>query len=81
MSKAAQDLRRFVDETGLTLRAAAEQLDATHPALLAWLKAMSKPDGYHRLLIEIWTGGKVAAAAWLTERERAVLKRSKPWAA
>jgi len=76
---AARDLRRFIERVGIGIRDAAEQLDTAHPALLAWLKGICKPDAYRRELIELWTGGTIPRLAWLSDRERAALKRMRPF--
>lgn len=71
----SRKLAAFIAKRGLSCKRAAEAVDSTHPALLAWLKGTCKPDAYRRALIEAWTGGAVPATAWLSEPERIYLRK------
>jgi hypothetical protein len=68
-SNAAAELAKFIRESGLTFRAVAELLDATHPALLGWLSGKGRPLAYHRRAIHVWTKGRVNEHSWFTARE------------
>lgn len=74
-SEGAKKLAAFIDKSGLSRKRTAEAVDSTHPALLAWLRGICKPDAYRRALIERWTAGAVPASAWLSEPERTYLRK------
>lgn len=79
LTEAAKKLALFIDKSGISHKRAAAAVDATHPALFAWLRGTAKPDAYRRALIEAWTGGAVRASAWLSEAERVYLRKIRPF--
>jgi hypothetical protein len=75
----AKKLLAFIQKAGLSCAKAADALDTVHPALLAWLSGACRPDAYRRALIEAWTGGAVPSVLWLSEAERAHLRKIRPF--
>lgn len=67
-------LRRFRIALGLSLRGAARQLHATHPALRSWEDEEQTPTAPYRDAIEVWTGGDIKASEWPLEgREKQIV--------
>lgn len=78
-TEGAKKLATFIERSGVSHKRAAAAVDATHPALFAWLRGTAKPDAYRRALIEIWTGRAVPASSWLSEAERLYLRKIRPF--
>ena len=67
-----QQLRRFREQLGLSMRAAAEQMGVTHVAMRNWENGIGEPPSApYRERIERWSSGAIAAVGWgMTIRER-----------
>jgi DNA-binding transcriptional regulator YdaS (Cro superfamily) len=74
MGKAAKALARWQAAGPRRQRgqsAIARALGVSQPAVSAWLKGVSRPEGYlRREALEELTGGAVKAADWTTPEER-----------
>lgn len=70
-------LRAFRERLGLSLRAAARQLNVAHPALKDWEEEHQTPTPPYRDAIEVWTRKEICAADWpLSGRERVVVENA-----
>lgn len=78
-SEAAKALDEFIKTNKIPLRIAAKALGVSHPTLLSWFSGVSKPKNELREAIEVWTGGAIAASAWMTASERVALDKVKPF--
>jgi transcriptional regulator with XRE-family HTH domain len=70
-------LRAFREARTLSLRKAAQQLHATHPALKDWEDGTQTPMAPYRDAIEVWTSGEVRADSWPIEgREKQIAENA-----
>lgn len=77
-TKALRDLLKFQRTHQVNGVAIAEALSVSKATVSCWLSGRLQPDYKNRLAIEIWTGGAVRSADWLTERDHADLARVRP---
>lgn len=77
-TKALRDLTKFKRTHDVSGVAIAEALSVSKATVSCWLSGRLQPDYKHRLAIEIWTGGAVCAADWLTDQDHADLARIRP---
>jgi transcriptional regulator with XRE-family HTH domain len=71
-------LREFIDQRKLPLRAVAEALHVTHPAVLQWLDGTARPSAPFREAIAKWTSGEVPTESWLEPKEATRIDDVKP---
>jgi transcriptional regulator with XRE-family HTH domain len=70
-------LRAFREARKLSLREAARQLHATHPALKDWEDGGQTPMAPYRDAIEVWTSGDVRSDSWPLEgREKQIAENA-----
>jgi transcriptional regulator with XRE-family HTH domain len=66
-------LRKFLEEHGISKRAAARAIGVSLPTMLGWLKGTITPTDPHRKAIAVWTSGAVAEIDWESAQERRAL--------
>lgn len=72
-----QLLSEEIERRGITCTKAAEELRATKGAISVWLSERFVPKSAMQLVIEIWSGGRVPWASWLTPEEKKLISLAK----
>jgi hypothetical protein len=60
----------FLEKNGISFAAAGRALLTGHVTVRNWVLGLSNPEQPFRHAIEVWTGGEVLEADWMTAKER-----------
>lgn len=77
-SDAARELGLFIDELGMSVRAAARELDITHVFLGAVLRGESRPGDVLIDKIAVWSKNRVTRPMWRSKDEVEALAAQRP---
>lgn len=76
LREGVKKLRKFLEENGISKRAAARALGISLPTMLAWLKGTITPTNPNRVGIAVWTNGAVTESDWESSSERDAAERA-----
>lgn len=80
-TKGSNSFAKFLSDHSVTYDDAAEAIATTKSGVCVWATGQLRPRYEMRLAIERWTSGSVKAIDWMTDEERRVIARIKPWVA